>query len=169
MAFTSISSDTGLSQPTGVPLAVSQGGTGVSTPATGTILQLVPYTDVGSNTSSTSLVNLSASTCSITPKSTNSRIIILFTMQAVQSSVASTNYYAILQINEGATQRGPAIYINATNGAGGIGIYSSVILEENIPNLALTIRSFQIYGYVSVAGGNIAISSIRGYAMEVQA
>jgi hypothetical protein len=119
----------------------------------GGVLQMLQTADAGSTTSSTSLVNVSAASQNITPKSTSSKILIRCTFQAYIAPLAATNVqgsFALYDVTNSVVI-GNTYITGPNSGSGGTGAYNSQTVEYFVSNSATTLRQFQLRGLTSNA------------------
>jgi len=142
-----------------------------ATAVAGAVLQEVTATDAGSTTTSLSLVNLNASNVSITPKSTNSILIVDVQFQGTEGLLNGTNTVAHFQLYE----IGPAAAIGAENelAANTETVGTHVAMPANIrarlTNASLTARTFQLRGRTSHAGAQAGALNMVWSIREIQA
>ncbi|HYW57667.1 MAG TPA: hypothetical protein VE934_11945 [Polaromonas sp.] len=136
----------------------------------GRILQQAITTDAGSSTTSTSLVNLSIATQSITPKSSNSKIIVECIFLGTIAPLAANNVNAAFGLydNTNAVLVGATATIGAANGSGGTGIHTQQTLKTSVNNAALAIRQFSLRGQTGNAGASASAGSCVWVLTEVQ-
>jgi hypothetical protein len=143
----------------------------ITVAAAGTVLQEVTATDAGNSTTSTSLVNLNVNNVSITPKSTNSILLIDVQFQAKEEVLSATNTTAYFQLYE----TGPASVIGAelehTASAENQGVIlrAAANLRARLTNSALTTRTFQLRGRTSHASAAAAATNMVWSIREIKA
>ncbi len=136
----------------------------------GSVLQVVTANDAGSSTTSTTAVNLNVSAISITPKSTNSKLVIQVSFQGIITAAgAGTNSYGYFQINEGATLRSTAARSIAVVSASGTNMQTNAgqHLIAVVTNSSLTARSFNLYGYSSTSSATCYGNNMTWVITEV--
>jgi len=138
---------------------------------TGEVIQHLSFAvDAGGSTNSTTRVNVSAGAKSITPKSTNSRIIVSVTaFGSVAAGGVGTNTQASFDLSEGVIGLGPVCSCGITSGAGAnVNAYGAIAMQVSLTNTALTTRSFSIFGQTSNAAGAANATLQYWTIMEVQ-
>ncbi len=138
--------------------------------AAGPVLQVVTATDAGFSTTSSAMTNLTGSAPSITPKSSNSKIIVECVFRAAISPLGGSNVDAAFQLydNISATVIGNAPTIGAANGSGGTGIHVQLTLRWSVTNAALTNRQFSLRGLSGNAGATASATGLFFTFTEVQ-
>lgn len=137
----------------------------------GSVLQEVTATDAGGTTTSTSLANLNAANVSITPKSTNSIIIVDVHFKASEALLSLTNTAGFFQLYE----TGPASVIGAENEIGGqaenqgVRAVAPANIRARLTNSALTTRTFQLRGRTSNASAAAGAQNMVWSIREIQA
>jgi hypothetical protein len=133
------------------------------------VLQMLQTVDAGSSTASTSLVNVSAGNQGITPKSTNSKILIRCTFQAYIAPLAATNVqgsFALYDVTNSAIV-GNTYVTGPNSGSGGTGAYNSQTIEYFVSNSVLTLRQFQLRGLTSNASASFSATNAVWTLTEV--
>jgi len=127
----------------------------------GSVLQMLITQDAGSSTSSTSQVNLSAGSQSITPKSTTSRILVRCSFMAYIPNLAATNVQAAFQLYDStnAATIGYNVTFGTLSGSGNIGVSANQTIEYFVTNSALTLRSFTLRG--NTGNASVAFSATQ--------
>lgn len=123
----------------------------------GEVLQIVTHLDAGTNQTVTDWVSLTGVAASITPKSTNSTLIVECCFSGNVSPVSGVNAEALFQINNGSVPSGLGgnyVYLSAYNVSGGIGIKAGVSLMWAFSNTSLAARSFAMTAYPDVGSPN---------------
>lgn len=121
----------------------------VSLPATqGSVLQVQYYTDAGASATTNAFTNVSAANKTITPRSTNSTLIIeCVTMGTVTAGGAGTNTTGeyILYDVEAVSTFGAAASLGVVSASGtNVQTQAPVPVIASRPNTALTARNFQL-------------------------
>jgi microcystin-dependent protein len=119
----------------------------------GEVLQIVTHFDAGTNQSASDWISLTNVAASITPKSTNSTIIVECFSNFSVTNVAAVNAEAVFQIYSGSVPSGNIgsfIAPRAFSAAGGVGVACGGALMASVANTALTIRSFALGGAPTV-------------------
>ena len=130
----------------------------------GTVLQMVAFpVDAGSSTTSTSIVNLSASNKTITPKSTNSVLHISVVFQGIiTAGGAGTNSSGYFKVLESASGVGETAILGVVSGSGtNVQTQANQVLSVALTNSSLTARVFTLGGYKS--GGTSTASATNQY------
>lgn len=117
----------------------------------GQVLQIVTHFDDGAAQSASGWINLTSVAASITPKSTNSKLIVECFADAQVNNVASVNAQAAFQIYSGtgpppAGNFGNFVSPRAPTGGGGVGINCGVALMGVVANTDLTPKSYRLSG-----------------------
>lgn len=136
----------------------------------GQVLQQQTYAlDVGATTTNLTLVNVSAGTKSITPRSTNSILLVECAFFGATSIVASTNHTGYFQLMEGGVAVGSSYGLEIADSAGGSRITAPLIVRARLTNSALTARGFTLGAYSSTASGSVAGQTQYFTITEIQA
>lgn len=133
----------------------------------GSILQvLTNSTSGGSNTTSTSFVDVANFTVTITPSSTSSRILVIASSILANSLVAATNiiYYQRLVGNGVELQQN---YISAESAAGGLQAKGNLSISCVHSPLTTSPVTYKIQHYVSTSSSTGSCSSGFIIAMEI--
>lgn len=113
----------------------------------GEIIQVVAQTDAGSAFTATTMANRSAAFAVITPRSTNSKLLIECSFYGYAGAYAGGSNYINVQIYENNTTAIGSLY---SNGSGGTGTSSQIwagwTVRALVTNSALTSRNFSIWG-----------------------
>ena len=133
----------------------------------GEVIQVRDTVDNGSSTSSTLWINTTMAVQTITPKSTNSTIIIDLVFLDLVSNAASINTEAQYYMQESGNFVGSQVNLAAPSGAGNTGIVSSVSMRAIIGNASLATRSFLLFAN-SPQGVQISALSQYWKITEVQ-
>lgn len=114
--------------------------------AAGTVLQVVSATDVGSNTAAATLTNITSGVKQITPKSSNSTLIVECTFDAtVSAGGPGQNTTGVFQLynNTAAANIGQQFSLGAVSGAGAdVQSQASGVIRALVTNSALTAIDF---------------------------
>jgi hypothetical protein len=138
---------------------------------TGSVLQVFTGESAGSSTTSGTLVNLTSSSISITPKSTNSKIHIFATFgSAITSGGSGTNSTASFRLMEGSTGFGQQNALWVASGAG-INAQSQApaSLSASVTNNSTSNRGFTVGGFKTGGTSAASISNVRITLIEVAA
>lgn len=133
----------------------------------GSILQvLTNSTSGGSNTTSTSFVDVANFTVTITPSSTSSRILVIASSILANSLVAATNiiYFQRLVGNGVELQQN---YISAESAAGGLQAKGNLSISYVHSPLTTSPVTYKIQHYVSASSSTGSCSSGFIIAMEI--
>jgi hypothetical protein len=141
----------------------------------GSVLKVQQFTDAGSTTTSTSLVNLNTSGFSYTPVSTNSTLYLtitayIYNYPAVGYGASVYTFYAIGEyISSVWTQISNAGYLwnNQYSTTYAQSIATSAYMTCTRSNSSLAVRSFDLMGGTSSAGITFVGSNIIFTVMEV--
>lgn len=145
-------------------------GIGGITRYQGQVLQEVIVTDVGSTTTSTTLVNINAGNISILPKSNNSTLLVSVVFYGTITFVSTgvTNaFFQIFDVTNSALVGSLITLGTAGSGAAGVALNAPCTVQARVTNNVLTNRSFQLQAKESstfgtpTAGGQIMTWSIR--------
>ena len=125
----------------------------------GSVLQMLISEDAGSSTSSTSQVNLSVATQSITPKSTTSKILVRCSFMANIPSLLATNVQGAFQLFDftNSTAIGSSVTFGPISNSGAVGMSSNQTIEYFVANSALTTRGFTLRG--NTGNASVAFSA----------
>jgi len=132
-----------------------------STPVAGDVLQVVYATDAGSNTSAATLTNITGSAKSITPKSSNSTLIVECTFNAtVAAGGAGVNTTGIFQLynNTAGADIGQSFALGVVSGAGanlqsqGAGSIAALVTNTGLTAIAFLLRAKYGSGACTVTG-----------------
>lgn len=130
---------------------------GVAPSYVGATLQTVTGADGGSSTTSTSLVNVSGSVVTITPKSASSKLLITCIFQGSSAAFAGANTVASFRIFENTTALGTGeMTIGASTASGGTGSSSVTTVQAVVTNTAIAARSFKLHAKTSNASSSAA-------------
>jgi hypothetical protein len=137
--------------------------------AAGTVLQAVSFAnDAGGSTSATSLTNTSASVKTITPKSTNSILLVTAQFTGQSGFLGAVNTAATFQLMESAVGIGISTLIEIANNSGGNRITAPCSISARLTNTALTARSFTLGALTSNASASAAATNQIFTIMEIQ-
>jgi hypothetical protein len=139
----------------------------------GQVLQALHFTDAGGATTSLTAANINTSGAkSITPKSKNSKIVIICTFDGQIALVAGANATAQYQLREttggGTTLIGVAVSLSARNAAGDLGAIAPSSVIASVSNAALTARTFLLTALTNNAAGAATGNSQQFVILEVQ-
>lgn len=113
---------------------------------TGTVLQKLVFTDAGSSTGSSSLTSITGSAKSITPRSSNSTLLVEVTFDAsITAGGAATNTIATFQLYNNTTAANiGAAYVLGTSSSAGANLQTQGmgVVRASISNAALTAVGF---------------------------
>jgi len=144
-----------------------QTGTFITTARAGTILQIVGSTTVGSlSSTSTSYVDTTNATVTITPSSASSKILVMVSGYMLQGLVASTNINMFAQVLRGATVLQDTIGY-AQSSAGGLQAstpFSFIYLDSPATTSATT---YKIQQKSSTASTTLATSGVWIIVQEI--
>jgi len=144
-------------------------GTFITTGRAGTVLQVVGSTTVGSlSSTSTSYVDTTNATVTITPSSTSSKILVMVSGYMAQTLIAATNIDMFVQVLRGATSLQDAIG-NAQSSAGGLqaSVPFSFVYLDSPATTSATI--YKIQQRSSNAGSTLTVSGVRIVVQEIAA
>lgn len=123
------------------------------------IVNVQSYTDAGSTTTSTTLVNVNAANFLYTPKSPNSTLHLLCQFQAASAAVTGGNSQATYVLAEGSTGIGTEYSLAAFASAGGLGVRSPVLVTATISNSSTVTRTFNLRGANTGATPSSAVAN----------
>lgn len=157
----------------GSGLSLSSGTLNTATATAGTVLQELVFTDAGGSTTSSSLTNITVSQKQITPKSSNSTILVSCSYQGtVAAGGSGTNSTAATQLydNGNSANVGGETSLGVVSGAGtNMQTSAPGIIRAVVSNAALTTRSFVLRARTSAtAGANVTISNLVWSLTEIQ-
>lgn len=121
----------------------------------GEVVQIATKLDVGTGSqTSTTLINLTSSLFSFTPKNASSSLLIECSFNAVAAYISGSNISTIFQMFENtvAGALGSSYVLNVQIGAGGAYPVSPVTVRAVVANAALTTRTFGLGGSTSASG-----------------
>jgi hypothetical protein len=132
-----------------------------------TVIQVLGNSSVGgSGSTSTTAVNTTNATVTITPQSTNSKILVTVSGYLFQSLVGGTNIISYTQLNRGATQLTTSAAA-AQSGSGGIQVYapfSFVYLDSPATTSATT---YLVQQFSSTAATTLTTSNVWIVVQEI--
>jgi hypothetical protein len=134
---------------TNVQAAIEEVVADVTAPKSGDILQIVTHFDAGTEASASTWTNLTTVAAIITPKSTNSTLIVEAFATVSVPNIAGVNAQAVFQIYSGTFPAGNiGIYINpwAPSAAGGVGVTCGAALMAVVSNTSLTSKAYGLAG-----------------------
>jgi microcystin-dependent protein len=134
---------------TNVQAAIEEVVADVTAPKSGDILQIVTHFDAGTGVSASTWTNLTTVAAIITPKSTNSTLIVEAFATVSVPNIAGVNAQAVFQIYSGTFPAGNiGIYINpwAPSAAGGVGVTCGAALMAVVSNTSLTSKAYGLAG-----------------------
>lgn len=137
----------------------------------GSTIQTVMSTDAGTaGLTATSLSNVSVATQSITPKSTNSKILIRCTFLAYIAPLTSNNVQGAISLYDStnSTLIGNQITFGPNSGSGNVGGYANQTIEYFVSNSALTSRGFTLRAATGSASAPLSCTSCVWTLTEVQ-
>ena len=147
-------------------------GTFATLERSGTVLQMVAFpVDAGSSTTATSIVNLSASNKTITPKSTNSVLHISVVFQGlITAGGAGVNSIGSFRLLESGGGVGPTAALSVASASGtNVQTQANQSLSLALTNSSLTARSFTLGGS-KTGGTSTAFANDQYFTItEVQA
>jgi len=137
----------------------------------GTVLQEVTATDAGGTTTSTSLTNLNVANVSITPKSTNSIILVDVQFYASEDAIGGTNTLGTCRLYETTTSSsiGADNFVAAAPASDGAAVSIPANIRARLTNAALTTRTFQLRGKTSNGSAAFGAQSMVWSIREIQA
>lgn len=135
------------------------------------IIKVSVFNDAGSNTTSTSFVNVQVGSFTYTPVSTNSFLNICWWFQAAEQSLIGVNTngsFKGVETTSGSVDVTASYSLNAPSNAGGVGIVAPAsIIGVGITNSALTARSFSIFAETNNATALVGATNIRCVIQEI--
>jgi len=144
-------------------------GTFITTATAGTVLQVVGSTTVGSlSSTSTTYVDTTNATVTITPSSATSKILVMVSGYMAQTLIAATNIDMFVQVLRGSTILQNAIG-NAQSSAGGLQAslpFSFVYLDSPATTSATT---YKIQQKSSTASSTLTLSGVWIIVQEIAA
>lgn len=135
----------------------------------GEVIQVQTYTDAGSSTTSTSMVNANGGNFSFTPKSTSSKLVITASALCQEGGLAATNTIGTIEIRESGVLIGNSYTFSAAGVTDGISTTVPVTLQVTLANAALTARTFSFYHRTSNGSAAVSTTKIAWTIMEVAA
>jgi hypothetical protein len=137
----------------------------------GSTIQTVMSTDAGTaGSTATSLTNFSAASQLITPKSTNSKILIRCTFLAYIAPLSATNVQGAISLYDStnSTLIGNQITFGPNSGSGNVGSYSNQTIEFFVSNSALTSRGFTLRAATGNSSAPLSCTTCVWTLTEVQ-
>lgn len=135
----------------------------------GQVLQSVFHTDTGDlNITNTTNASRTIVAPTITPKSTNSKILIRVSFYAYPGAYAASVNYLNLRVYEGTTPVG-AVSTVGTLGAANVQAMQAGCIGAVVTNSALTPRSFALWAYMQNASGTGGVGNQVWELVEIQA
>lgn len=129
------------------------------------------FTDAGSSTTSTSLVNVQAASFSYTPVSANSYLNIVWYFEGKSALLAATDTAASFQgfeVTSGNVALGSLYAIEVATSSGGNQTQQPcAICVPGLSNSALTTRIFELFAETSNAGSAASATSIKCIIQEI--
>lgn len=143
---------------TNVQAAIQEVVADLSVPKPGEVLQVVTHFDVGLAQSTSNWVSLTPTPASITPKSTNSTLIVECCFNGTVAPVVGVNAEGIFQINNGSVPSGIGgnyVLLSSPSAGGGIGASGGVALQWPVANTTLATKSFAMTAFPNAGSPNI--------------
>ena len=137
--------------------------------ATGSVIQELLFTDVGTSHNGTSFINAVASAKSITPKSTSSKILVSVTFAsaiAAQAAVAPIGYFQLYDSVLGLI--GAISAVSAPSSSGGNGANAPAAISTIYTNTTLTTKVFSMQSRTTDAGAPVSATSMVWSLREIQ-
>lgn len=132
----------------------------------GEIIKAQSFSDNGSSTTSTTLVNANGLYFNYTPASSNSKLLLIASFQAQITYLANTTTYGYYSWGESGTAVG-ATYVAGANSVAGIGAYTMGSIQASLNNTATTTRAFGIMHKTSSASAAVYSNAIYGTILEI--
>lgn len=138
--------------------------------APGEIIQQVIASDGGvTGFGNSGFVSVTQSAKTITPKSTNSVILLQVFAQVIVNNVTGVNAAVNLQMwNYRESAGGPIFSFGALSSSGGIGWHGTASVELGLANNSLTPINCALFGQAVGAGASISIVAQRYVLTEIQ-
>lgn len=133
----------------------------------GAVLQVKTYTDAGSASASTTMVNANGSAFSFAPKSANSTLIIIASAYCSIGAVAATNTIGQVEIRESGSLVGSTYSFSAAAVSDGVAWQGPVTIQVALPNSAVTARTFALYHKSSTGSASVSTTLIKWTIIEI--
>lgn len=132
----------------------------------GMVIKSQTYYDVGSSTSSTSLVNANTAYFNYTPISSNSKLLFIASFQAQITYLANTTTYGYYSLGESGTAFS-ANYVSGANSVAGIGAYTMGCIQSELNNTSTVSRAFGIVHRTNNSSSPVYSTAIRLTIFEI--
>lgn len=143
--------------------------TGIRGYAAGDVIQVQSFaSDAGGSVTAVTTINTSASNHWITPRSTNSIIVVMCTFQGRSALLAATNTIASFQLMESGVAFGDQNSIAVSTGSGGNSSEAPAAITGRVSNSAQTARSFTLGAATSNSGSAATASKQMFTITEIQ-
>jgi hypothetical protein len=162
---------TGTIAATNVQDAIAEVAAEAAVVGVGSVLQMLYFNDNGSNTTSPSLANVTNTLSVITPKSTNSQIIVECSWQGGVQNGSGINSVGVYQIYQGSVAGvfGFSSSVSAPSGAGGIGVQCRQHLMARFNNTTLEPKAFGLAAAINTGSGLMVYGTAQCWKItEVQ-
>jgi hypothetical protein len=138
---------------------------------TGDTIQTLMTTDAGTaGITSTTLANVTQTVQNITPKSTNSKILVRCTFAAYIAPLSATNVQGAISLYDSTNSvlLGYQTTFGPNSTAGGVGAYATQTIEYFVSNAALTARGFTLRAATGNASAALSVTNCVWTLTEVQ-
>ena len=127
----------------GVTFPVTAGSASAVQASSGRVLQVVQtFSKTYTHSTSTSYTDVGGLSCSITPSSTTSKVLVSIQINGLTNGVATTTVYEVfLQLTDGSGSLiTPLLDVNVTGGTGGYQSYTTTYLHSPATTSAITYK-----------------------------